>query len=386
MAAEEGGGVFGKRFTLFTILGFEVRMDLTWLILAVLITWSLATGAFPYFYPGLTTRVYWAMGVAGTLGLLVSIVLHELSHSLVARRHGLPMKGITLFIFGGVAEMDEEPPNARTELLMAVAGPLASLVVAAAFYALHLLAVAAHTPTSVSGVFMYLAFLNVVLAVFNMVPAFPLDGGRVLRALLWQWKGDLRRATRLAARIGGGFGIVLIVLGVLSVLEGNFLGGMWWFLIGMFVRAAARMSYQQVLMRQVLQGEPVSRFMKSNPVTVPASLSVRDFIEDYVYRHHHKMFPVVEDNRLLGWVTTRAARDIPHEQWSRHTVREIHEPRGPDNTVAPDDDAVRALAKMNRTRSSRLLVVERDRLAGILSLKDLMDLLALKMDLEEDSI
>ncbi|HKJ10569.1 MAG TPA: site-2 protease family protein [Gammaproteobacteria bacterium] len=375
--------MFGKSYPLFRILGFEVRLDLTWLILAVLITWSLATGVFPHFYTDLARRTYWAMGVAGTIGLLLSIVFHELSHSVVARRHGLPMKGITLFIFGGVAEMDDEPANARTEFLMAAAGPLASIVLAVALYGVYNFATAAHWPDPINGVLMYLAYLNAVLAIFNLVPAFPLDGGRMLRAALWGWKSNLRWATRLSARIGAGFGIVMIVLGVLSVLQGNFVGGMWWFLIGMFLRGAAHMSYRQMLMRETLKGEPVSRFMKREPVTVPASISIHDFIENYVYLHHFKMFPVMEGSRLLGWVTPEQAREVPRAEWELHAVKEIYQPASADTTVPPDADAVEALTKMNRNRNSRLLVVDGGRLVGIIALKDLMDLLALKMDLED---
>ncbi|MGA7800532.1 MAG: site-2 protease family protein [Gammaproteobacteria bacterium] len=377
--------MFGKSYPLFRILGFEVRLDPSWLILAVLITWSLATGVFPHFYADLRPGTYWAMGVAGTLGLLLSIVFHELSHSLVARRHGLPMKGITLFIFGGVAEMDDEPANARTEFLMAAAGPLASIVLAVVLYGTYNFAVSTHWPQPIAGVVMYLAYLNGILAVFNLVPAFPLDGGRMLRAALWSWKSNLRWATRLSARIGAGFGIVMIVLGVLSVIQGNFVGGMWWFLIGMFLRGAARMSYRQMLMRETLKGEPVSRFMKRDPITVPASISIHDFIEDYVYLHHFKMFPVMEDDRLLGWITPEQVREIPRAEWDRHAVKEVYRPRTGDMSVAPDADAVEALTRMNRNRSSRLLVVDHDRLVGIIALKDLMDLLALKMDLEDQA-
>ncbi|NIP73305.1 MAG: CBS domain-containing protein [Gammaproteobacteria bacterium] len=375
--------MFGKSYTLFRLLGFEVRLDPTWLILGVLVTWTLAEGLFPFYFEGLSTQAYWAMGVAGAVGLLVSIVFHEFSHSLVARRYGLPIKGITLFIFGGVAQMDEEPASPKAEFLMAVAGPIASIVLAVALYGLYRIGSAAEWVTPVNAVFFYLAYLNMVLAVFNLVPAFPLDGGRMLRAALWGWKADLRSATRSAARIGSGFGIVLIVLGILSVLGGNFIGGMWWFLIGMFLRSAAQSSYQQVLLRQMLQGEPVRRFMQKNVVSVPPSLPLREFVEDYVYKFHYKMFPVVEDRRLLGWVSTRELHGVAKEDWDRTTVDAVYEPSSAENTVRPDSDAVEALSLLHRTGRSRLVVVEDDRVAGILTLKDLMHFLSLKVDLDE---
>ena len=191
--------MFGARITLFRLLGFEVRLDASWLILAVLLTWSLARGYFPAYYPGLAAQTYWWMGVVGALGLFASIVLHELAHSVVARRYGLPMRGITLFIFGGVAEMDDHPPTAKSEGMMAIVGPIASYALALVFYLLHLAGSGGGLPEALTGVLGYLAFINLVLATFNLVPGFPLDGGRVLRSILWAWKGDLRWATRTAS-------------------------------------------------------------------------------------------------------------------------------------------------------------------------------------------
>src|SRR6185312_4915911 len=203
--------MFGKSINLFRLFGFQVQADLSWLILAFLITWSLATGYFPDQYLQLSMTQYWGMGVLGAIGLFGSLIFHELSHSLVARRFGIPMKGITLFIFGGVAHMEDEPPNPKSEFFMAIVGPLSSLVLAALLYGAMQGGRAVGWPEPASGIVGYLSFINVLLAMFNMVPAFPLDGGRVFRSALWAWTGDIRWATRLAARFGSGFGIVLIV-------------------------------------------------------------------------------------------------------------------------------------------------------------------------------
>jgi len=374
--------MFGKRFELFKLLGFAVSIDLSWLLLAVLVTWSLAVGVFPMMKPDLPATTYWLMGVAGVIGLFLSIVLHELSHSLVARRYGLPMKGITLFIFGGVAEMDREPSEPRSEFAMAIAGPAASVAISALCYGLTRLSGALAWPVELTTVLLYLAVINIALVAFNLIPAFPLDGGRVLRSALWRWKGDLGWATRLASRIGSGFGVALIVLGVVSVLFGNFIGGMWWFLIGMFLRAAAQGSYRQLLLRRTFEGEPVSHFMRINPVTVPRSTDVADLVENYVYRNHYKMFPVIDGDRLVGCVTTRSIRALPHERWHDSTVGSITTPCSADNTITPDDDAMKALATMSRSGVSRLMVLDGDRLVGVLSLKDLLGLMSAKMDLE----
>jgi Zn-dependent protease/predicted transcriptional regulator len=317
------------------------------------------------------------MGFVGALGLFVSIIFHELCHSLVARKYGLEMKGITLFIFGGVAEMDEEPPSARAEFMMAVAGPVSSIALAVLFFVVARAGDSSLWPVPVNGVLGYLAFINGLLAFFNLFPAFPLDGGRMLRAALWSWKNNIRWATRVASRIGAGFGLLLIIMG-------DFVGGMWSFLIGMFLRGAANMSYQQLLTRQALHGEPVSRFMEPNPITAPPAISIQELVEDYVYRYHFKMFPVVEGDRLVGCITTRQIKDIPREEWSNRTVGEVAEQCSGDNTIPSDADSLRALSTMSKTGASRLMVLDGDRLVGIVSLKDMLKFLSLKVELEEE--
>ena len=376
--------MFGQRIKLFRLLGFEVRIDWSWVIIAVLIVWSLSRGVFPSYYKNLSAQAYWWMGIIGAAGLFLSIIAHELSHSLVARKYGIPMKGITLFIFGGVAEMEEEPPSARAEFMMAIAGPLSSILIALVLYGIQAAGKQAGLAAPVTGVVGYLAMINGILAVFNLLPAFPLDGGRVLRSILWGVKKNLRWATYVSSRIGSGFGILLIVLGVIQVFRGNFVGGMWWFLIGMFLQRAAPMSYQQLVTRRALEGEPVRRFMKTDAVTVPPSISLEQLVEDYIYKYHFKMFPVVEDHdRLLGCVTTKQIKEIPREEWSRRTVADLASQCSPENTIEPQADAMKALSIMNRTGASRLMVVEAGRLAGIIALKDLLELLSLKVELEQ---
>lgn len=380
--------MFTTRFKLFKIFGFQINADLSWLVIVALITWHLASQYFPaeQAAPGLATSTYWLMGVVGALLLFASIVFHELGHALMARRYDVPIRGITLFIFGGVAEMSDEPPTARTEFLVAVAGPLVSIGLGVVFLAATAVGGTLGWPAAVTAITQVVGFLNVVLVVFNMIPAFPLDGGRVLRSALWQWKGSLRWATRVTAAIGGAFGFTLIGLGVLyAITTGQLLGGMWLALIGLFLRSAAKMSYQQLLLRRALEGEPVARFMETSPVTVPRALSVRELVDSYVYRHHFKMFPVVDGDRLVGCVTTRDVRELPRDEWERQTVGTVAEPCDDENTVAPDLDAMQALSLMSRTGTSRLLVAEDGRLLGILALKDLLKFFSLKMELGDDA-
>lgn len=375
--------MFGKGITLFRLFGFRVKIDLSWLILGFLITWTLAQGLFPYLYKGLQPTTYWIMGIAGAVGLLFSIVFHELWHSLIARRFGLPMRGITLFIFGGVAEMTKEPPSPKAEFFMAIAGPISSVVLSGGLFGIYFLGVNGGWPKSVTGVFNYLSFLNLILAGFNLLPAFPLDGGRVLRSVLWGWKNNIRWATQISSKIGGLFGIAMIAIGILELFLGNMIGGIWLAVIGLFIRGASHSAYQQMLIRRSLEGEKVRRFMKSDPVTVSPAITVEDLVEDYIYKHHFKMYPVVEDGRLVGCVTLSQVKNIPREERAGHTVRELAESCSENNTVGPDEDAMKALAIMQRTRSSRLMVVDGNRLAGVITLKDMMGLLSLKIDLEE---
>ncbi len=374
--------MFGKSITLFKLFGFEVKIDISWLVIALLITWTLAKGSFPHYYQGFQNSTYWIMGILGALGLFIAIIFHELSHSLVARKFGLSMKGITLFIFGGVAEMTEEPPSPRAEFFMAIAGPISSIILGLGLFGIRFLGEGIGWSKPVLGVISYLAFINLILAGFNLLPAFPLDGGRMLRSILWGMKDNLRWATRIASSIGSAFGIALILFGALSVFMGNLIGGIWWVLIGMFMRGASQMSYQQLIVRRSLEGEKVRRFMVSDPVTVSPSISVEDLVEDYIYKYHFKMFPVVEDGKLLGCVTLNQVKEIPREERYKHTIRDLAKSCTKENTVGPDEDAMKALAIMNRAKSSRIMVVEGDRLLGVIALKDMLEFLSLKVDLE----
>jgi Zn-dependent protease len=370
--------MFGTRWPLFRLLGIPISVDASWLVILALLTWTLVS-YFAQAVTGLPPAVYWLMGLAAALGFFACIVLHELGHALVARAAGIPIRGITLFLFGGVAELEGEPKSASSEFLMAVAGPAVSALLVAGFWLLSGL------PWAQPAVLVleYLAAINLAVLVFNLVPAFPLDGGRVFRSILWGATGNLRRATYFASLAGQGFAWLLIWLGVLQFFAGNVLHGVWLGLIGMFLNNAARASYQQVIVRQLLQGEPVSRFMNPQPIVVPEELDLRRWVEDYVYRHHRKMFPVSSNGHLAGVIATEALVRYPREEWDRHTVAEAMNKDLGAVRIAPDADALEALGKMQRTGSSRLLVMDGDHLVGIVSLKDLLRFLELKIELED---
>lgn len=368
---------------LFSLFGFEVKLDLSWLMLALLISWSLGAGMFPVEYPDLPRRTYAWMGIAGAIGVFFSIVFHELSHSLVARHFGMQIRGITLFIFGGVAEMEEEPPGPKSEFLMAIAGPIASFLLAVVFGRAEAIGMSSGWPVPVIGVCSALAYINFVVAIFNLIPAFPLDGGRVLRAALWFWRKDVREATRISSQAGRGFGFMLIVLGVIVFLQGNLIGGMWWFVIGIFLRGAATASYQRLMLHEMLRHQPVTRFMRADPVTVPPSITVRQFVEDYVYRHHFKMYPVMDGEALVGSVSIESIKDVPSEDWDTRVVGDVTEPPSDRNAVSVDMETERLLnAMLVPGRPRRFMVVDGDELVGVISLKDVLELVALKMEIE----
>lgn len=375
--------MFGRPVTLFSLFGFEIKVDPSWLILAVLIAWSLATRLFPEFYKDLPQSSYWWMGAAGAAGLFMSIVFHELAHSLMARHFGISMKGITLFLFGGVAEMKNDPPSPKAEFWMAVVGPLSSAAAGALMFAMLMGGQDRGLSVTVTGVVAYLAWLNLALAVFNLVPAFPLDGGRILRSILWHWKKDLRWATSIAARVGSGLGIVLMALGGVSILMGSFVGGLWWLMIGFFVRMAALGSYRQMMASSLFRGVSVREVMSKDPVVVSRSASLEEFINDYAYQYNYQHYPVMSFGRLSGCVSVQNAGRVPRDEWEHQTVGSVTEPCGPDTTISPDESAEQALAIMNRARHNRLMVVENDQLLGVVSLEDMLKLLTFKGETDQ---
>jgi CBS domain-containing protein len=282
-----------------------------------------------------------------------------------------------------MAEMEREPARPQVEFLMAVAGPTASLVLAGALLGIESVAASAGWPTPIVGVLHYLGLVNLVLAIFNLVPAFPLDGGRMLRAALWKWTGDLHAATRIASRIGAGFGIGLMVLGALAFIQGSFIAGMWWVLIGAFLRSAANSSYRQLLINDALGEKRVGDLMTRDPLTVPPGTTIEQLLEDYVYRHHHKLLPVTSGRDLVGCVTVADVKQVPREERATTTVGEVATPCSARNTVRPDMAVRELVMQMGRPgAASRYMVVQDGRLLGVISLRDLNDYVALKLELE----
>jgi len=377
---------FFGQVRLTSIFGIPIKLDMSWFIVFVLIAWTLAFSLFPSEYPDLSGVQVWIMGIAGSLLLFASVLIHELCHCYIARQNGISIRGVTLFIFGGVSEMVEEPPNPRAEFLMAAAGPLASIVIA---FWTGLLAFAAHAlgmSEVIYGVLKYLAIINAVLAAFNLIPGFPLDGGRLLRALLWQTTGSLRNATRIASTVGSVFGVAFVALGVLAIISSRdlWITGLWFVLIGFFLRTAALGSYRQLLLRRALQGVSVSQVMTTNVVTVPAELPVAQLVHDYFMRNRFHSFPVLDGGRLVGLVTLHEVKHVPREQWDKVPVGQIMNTHILSLSVSPDDAAMAAWVRMAAQGVGRVPVVVNGELVGILSQHDLVRFLNIMSDLTKD--
>lgn len=354
----------------FDLLGVKIRLDASWILLALLIAWSLASGTFPELYRGLPQATYWGMAAATVVGVAASIILHELGHTLVARAFGLPIKSITLFVFGGVAEMEGEPKAPVAELLMAVAGPIVSVILGIGFLALADL-FPPTAPAQYAGVLHYLGVLNFTLAAFNMAPAFPLDGGRVLRAVVWLVTGDALKATRIAARSGEVIGLLMIGLGAFSALTTGLVHGLWWVVLGWFIYAMARAHRADAEARRLLSGARVGDLMTPNPVTAPATMSVDDFVETVLKRTPHDLIPVVAGDRIVGAAGFKNIKDSAREAWRDTRLADIATPLADLVTADENEPIEAALDRMRKVRASRLIVLDRDRIAGVLTLADL---------------
>ncbi|MFQ5787145.1 MAG: site-2 protease family protein [Thermodesulfobacteriota bacterium] len=373
--------MFGKGLKLTEILGIEIWVDYSWLVIFALVTWSLAGGFFPHEYPGLSSLTYWIMSAFSAVLLFVCVLLHELSHSYVAQKSGIAVPRITLFIFGGVAQIADDPKNAKTEFNVAVAGPICSFFLALVFW------VSAKSDFVSSNVqflaiFEYLAFINVALAIFNLVPGFPLDGGRILRAYLWDRWGDVRRATHTVSRIGSGFGIGLIVLGLLNFFLGNFIGGIWFVFIGIFLNQAAKSGYRMTLAKDALAGVKVRDIMTSKVISVPASITISDLVQNYFHHYIFITFPVVnEKGELLGLVSVKQVKGVSQEMWNQTTVEKIMTKSSDINVLNPDDEALSAVNLLMKDELGRAPVMEGRKLVGILTRRDIMTFLSIKFDL-----
>jgi Zn-dependent protease/predicted transcriptional regulator len=373
-----------RGLNLVRVARIQIAIDPSWLVIFGLVLFTLSSGYFPGAYPGHHWSEYWAIGGAATLLFFLSVLVHELAHALVANRSGQVVRRITLFIFGGMAHLTREPRDPRTELAIAAVGPLTSLALGGAFWGITRWTAGAGVPELWVAMFRYLAYINVALAAFNLLPGFPLDGGRILRGILWLWWGDLRRATARAADWGSGIGFGLMGLGLFEIFQGALIGGLWLIFIGMFLRGAARASYQSVLVEQVLGGARVGDLTVHDPVVVPGDMSVSDVIEDHFIRHGYGGFPVSRDGEIVGLVSLRQIRECPPEERSRRRVRDIMRPADGTVTVAASAPLTDALRRMSDADLGRLLVVDDGRIVGLITRTGITRFVQVKAELVGD--
>ena len=355
-------------FRLGRIAGIEIGVNWSWLVVFALITWSLASGVFPDQDPGHSNGTYIAMAVVAAVLFFASLLAHELGHAVTARREGMELDGITLWLFGGVARFKGMFPSAAAELRIALAGPAVSLVIG---IACSLFALALALPSAVDGVLAWLGYVNLILLVFNLLPALPLDGGRVLRAALWRTRRDFVWATNVAASIGRGFGYLLIASGVfLFIFQGAF-GGAWLAFIGWFLLGAAGAEQRHLIARQALAGLRVRDLMTPDPVTVAVDYTLGRFIDEVAWRQRHTTYPVLDGRQVVGLLAFDCISSAPRNSWDVRSVRDcmIPEERVPE--LRPDEAAIDARGKLSESEVNRGVVLEHGRLVGILSAADL---------------
>ncbi len=344
-----------------TLMGIPIRVHFSWLIVFGLLTWLLSSRYFPQVTPDLPFVSYWINGILAALLLFASVAFHELAHSYVAQKYKLTIESITLFIFGGVAQLKGEPPHPKAEFWIAIAGPLSSFVLSAFFFFLSL-----NTGGGTQALFSYLTRINFLLGVFNLIPGFPMDGGRILRSAIWRKKKDYFFATQKASSIGRGIALFFIFFGLFSLLTGG-TGGLWLMFIGWFLYSAAQASYQQATLQEVLSGLKVKDIMVREMQTIEPSITLDEAVDRYFLRFAYGGFPVIEGGKFLGILTLKEVKNVPREDWGRVKVSEVYVPHEKRWEVSPEDDVIKALELMIKEDKGRIVVTERDRIIGLIT-------------------
>ncbi len=375
------------------ILGIPFRLHWSWFLAVVLIVWSLSLTFFPTTLPQYhgDLAVYWGLGLLAALGLFASVILHEMGHAVVARRFGIGVRGIRLFVFGGIAELSSDPKKPSHEILVAVAGPAVTVFLIVIFrLALGVIVSTSGISWQVEGgamrlqggsplqagsaaLLFYLAFINIFLLLFNIVPAFPLDGGRVLRGIVWAITGNYLSATRIAGTVGIAFSYVLFMGGFFLAMGGDLMGGLWLFFLGMFLQSAAQSSIAYAQLQQLLSGLTVADMMNPKPIVIDARRSLGEAVDGYFLRNPYKAYPVIEDGQFIGMLTLRAVQQTDRDVWDITSVRDLLSRQEPVPVLSPRDPAMRALRTLAECGESRLAVIDNHSLVGMLSMRDIMD-------------
>jgi Zn-dependent protease len=349
------------------ILGIQIGLDYSWFVIFALLTWMLADSYYPDEFKHWSPLLYWLMGAVTAIMLFVSVLLHELGHSVVALRYKIPVSSITLFLFGGVAQIGAEPPSAVAEFFIAIAGPLVSLALAVLFYAAQPL-IAGMEP--LLGLAKYLAYINMALVLFNLIPGYPLDGGRVFRAIVWAITGNMGRSTLIAANVGRFFAFLLIFAGVWQMFSGNFGGGLWVSFIGWFLDNAASVQIQQVMFQGLLSGHRVSQAMSTHCAIIPEDLPLQQLVDEQILGSGQRSFLVNRGDKTVGLITLHRIKEVPRPEWATTSAAQVMLPLEQLTCIDPDTELWSALQKMDRNGVNQMPVIRDQHVIGMLSRED----------------
>lgn len=355
----------GASFRIGTLFGFDIYIHISWLIILVFLTASLALGWFPAAYKGWSVPEYWLIGFLAAILLFVAVLLHELAHSLVARARGLPVGKITLYIFGGVSNLEQEPQSPGVEFQMAIVGPVVSLLIGIIAFLIQLPLSGSNTPGE--ALLVYLAISNVLLGIFNMLPGFPLDGGRVLRSIIWRVTGSLRRATHIASIVGQVFAYILILVGIYLFFIGDVFDGLWFGFIGWFLLSSAQAENTRSRLQTILRGVTVRQVMNRVPTTVPANISLQKLVNEYFLPQGLRSALVMQGDQLGGLITLGDIRHVPQEEWGQTAVGFVMIPREKLHTVSPWQDLNDVLPLITTNDVNQLPVLDNGQLVGVLT-------------------
>ena len=369
-------------FRIFRIAGIDINIHISWLIILVFLTFSLATGWFPITYPGSSTTTYYLLGFIASILLFVSVLLHELAHSFVARSRGLQVKSIVLFIFGGVSNIEQEPQTPGIEFSMAFVGPLVSLLIGVVCYGLWLLVRGTHS--LIVPILSYLALMNIILGIFNLIPGFPLDGGRVLRSIIWKATGNFQTATNITTFVGQAFAYLIILWGILLFFAGNAFNGLIIIFTGWFLLTSAQSARSQSMLDTAFRGVTVNQIMDTNVLTVPANISLQKLVDEYFLPRGLRSAFVMQGDQLAGLITLSDIRHVPRDQWPQTPVGYAMIPLERLHTITPQQNVKDVLPLMTGQDVNQLAVVQDGRLVGVLTREGILRSLEIRRNLGVD--
>jgi Zn-dependent protease/CBS domain-containing protein len=365
------------------ILGVQIRIHYTWLIIFLLVTWSLAAGYVPAQFPDLPNIAYWIIGAISSLALFVSVLVHELAHSYIAIKQGNEVRGITLFLFGGVSQIAEEPKSANDEAKMAAIGPFSSFAIGGFFFILWFFAESFNLGPFLIAPFSYIAIINVLLGGFNLLPAFPLDGGRMLRAGLWKRKNNLIAATKTSTKVSDAIAYLMIGTGFVLMLMLSLFTGLWLVFIGWFIKNGSESSLKQTIVSQALSDVNVNEIMNSQVITISSDTTITDALDQYFAKYTHGGFPVVKNEKAEGIITFSDAKKVDEEKRQSTLVSTVMTPKEKLISVSPDEPAIEAMLKLSNNDVGRLPVLKGEEVVGIVTRSDLMKAIRTRTDVEK---